>query len=127
MTRFSLIQLTITKAAQTRFYEWEAVWGIMTEEITSIKTYGLVWIALLVLTVSTYAIAFLDLGPWNAVAALGIAAIKAILVALFFMHARFSKGMTRAAIVGGLLWLGILIVGTMDDVITRGLLGAPGK
>jgi hypothetical protein len=30
-------------------------------------------------------------------------------------------------IAGGLLWLGILMVGTLDDVITRGWPGIPGK
>src|SRR5205814_10692103 len=45
-----------------------------------------VWIALLVGTYLTYAVAKLDLGPYNAAVALIIATTKALLVALFFMH-----------------------------------------
>jgi hypothetical protein len=33
----------------------------------------------------------------------------------------------RLVAVVALLWLGILIVGTLDDVITRGWLPVPGK
>ncbi len=99
----------------------------MTEQITPIRTYVFIWIALLILTAATTGIAFVDLGAWNTVVALVIAAAKAILVALFFMNARFSQGMTRVAIAGGLLWLGLLLLGTMDDVISRGWLGIPGK
>ncbi|MCL4486966.1 MAG: cytochrome C oxidase subunit IV family protein [Chloroflexi bacterium] len=98
----------------------------MTERITSAKTYVLVWGVLLVLTLATTGIAFIDLGPWNTFIALAIAAGKAILVALFFMNARFSQGITRVVMVGGLLWLGLLIVGTMDDMITRGWFKIPG-
>ncbi len=99
----------------------------MTERVTSPLTYLIVCAALLALTFATYAAAMLNLGPWRTLVALGIAAVKAILIALFFMHARFSTGITRVVIGGGLLWLGILIVGTLDDVLTRGWPGVPGK
>ncbi len=99
----------------------------MTEKVTSPITYLLVCAALLVLTFGTYEAALLDLGPWHTVVALSIAAVKAILIALFFMHARSSTGMTRVVIGGGLVWLGILIVGTLDDVMTRGWPGIPGR
>ncbi|MCZ7570846.1 MAG: cytochrome C oxidase subunit IV family protein [Ardenticatenaceae bacterium] len=96
------------------------------EHVTSPKTYIAVAVTLLLLTLATTGIAYIDLGPWNTVVALAIAAIKASLIILFFMHARFSTGVTRLVIVAGLLWLGILIVGVMDDFITRGWLPVPG-
>lgn len=99
----------------------------MTEHITPVKTYVLVCIALLVLAFLTYAASFLDLGLWHTPVALAIAVAKALLIITFFMHARYSTGITRVVIGAGLLWLGILIVGTMDDLITRGWLGIPGK
>ncbi len=99
----------------------------MTEPITPKITYIIIGVILLGLTLATYLAAFINLGPWNTVIALGIAAVKAILIILFFMQARFSHGMTRVAIGAGLLWLGILLVGTMDDIISRGWLGIPGK
>ncbi len=99
----------------------------MAEKITPVRTYVLVGVVLLILAFATYEAAFISLGPWHTVVALGIAAVKAVLIALFFMHARYSTGITRVVMAGGLLWLGILIVGTLDDVITRGWLGIPGK
>ncbi len=99
----------------------------MTERVTYPVTYLVVCLALLVLTFATYEAAFMNLGPWHTIVALGIAAVKAILIALFFMHARYSTGITRVVIAGGLLWLGILIIGTLDDVLTRGWAGIPGK
>ena len=48
-------------------------------------------IALLILTGLTIGAAFIDLGSGNVVVALGIASIKASLVALFFMHLRWEK------------------------------------
>jgi len=30
-------------------------------------------------------------------------------------------------VAGGLLWLGILLVFTLADVVTRGLMGTPGR
>lgn len=54
------------------------------------KTYYLVWIALMIGTVLTWRIAFIDLGIFNPIVALFIACTKATLVVLFFMHVRYS-------------------------------------
>jgi hypothetical protein len=40
---------------------------------------------------------------------------------------RLAGGILRLVAVGGVLWLGILLVGTLDDYITRGWLPVPGK
>jgi cytochrome c oxidase subunit 4 len=50
-----------------------------------------------------------------------------LLVALFFMHIRHSTKLTRLVVLGGLLWLGILLVLSMSDFVTRGALGVPGR
>ena len=50
-----------------------------------------------------------------------------LLVALFFMHLRHSTMLTKLVVLGGLLWLGILLVLTLTDFVTRGILGVPGK
>ncbi|MDQ5871333.1 MAG: cytochrome C oxidase subunit IV family protein, partial [Acidobacteriota bacterium] len=63
-----------------------------------------------------------DLGPWNTVGALGIAFLKATLVALFFMHVRYSTRLTQITVAGGLFWLAILIVLTLSDFLSRGWL-----
>src|SRR5579872_4640360 len=99
----------------------------MSEHVDSIKTYAVVWIVLLFLTGATTAVAFVDLGPFSVVVALVIAVCKMLLVALFFMHIRHSTKLTRLVVLGGLLWLGILLALTMSDFATRGALGVPGR
>ena len=99
----------------------------MTEHVDSAKTYVLVFLGLIALTVATTAVAFVDLGPFSVVVALAIAACKMLLVALFFMHVRHSTKLTRPVVLGGMLWLVILILLTMSDVVTRGWVGAPGR
>jgi cytochrome c oxidase subunit 4 len=95
--------------------------------VDSVKTYGLVFFGLIVATVLTTAVAFVDLGAFSVVAALAIAVVKMLLVALFFMHVRHSDKMTRIVLFSGLLWLGIMIFFTLADFTTRGVVGIPGR
>jgi cytochrome c oxidase subunit 4 len=95
--------------------------------IDSVGTYVKILLALLVATAVTTAVASVDLGPFSIVVALGIACVKMVLVALFFMHIRHSNKLTKLVVLGGLLWLGILLLLTMTDFATRGILGVPGK
>jgi len=99
----------------------------MTEHIDSIRTYTLVLLALLVLTAATTLVAFVDLGGFSVVVALAIAVCKMLLVALFFMHVRHSTRLTKLVVLGGLLWLVILLMLTLSDFTTRGWLGVPGR
>jgi cytochrome c oxidase subunit 4 len=99
----------------------------MSSERTTVRTYILVALVLLALTGLTIGVAFLPLGPWHTPVALGIAATKALLVAWFFMHLRFSPPVNRLAALAGLFWLAIMLAGTLDDVVTRGWLAIPGK
>src|SRR5437588_6914327 len=99
----------------------------MTEHVDSVKTYVLVFAALIVATVATTAVAFVDLGPFSVVVALTIAVCKMLLVSLFFMHIRHSNQLTKLVVLGGLMWLGILLVLTLSDFATRGWIGVPGK
>ena len=57
-------------------------------------------------------------GPGE-VAALAIAVFKATLVVLFFMHVKYSTRLTWAVVLGSVFWLGILLVLTMTDYLTR--------
>lgn len=97
------------------------------EHVDSVKTYALVLLALLALTVVTTLVAFVDLGNFSVVVALAIAVTKMLLVALFFMHVRYSTKLTRLVIVGGLMWLAILLLLTLSDFFTRGWIGTPGR
>jgi cytochrome c oxidase subunit 4 len=91
----------------------------MCERVTPKLTYFSVGAALLMLTVVTYQVALINLGPWSTVVTLGIATSKALLIVLFFMHARYSTGLTWLVIVAAVAWLALLLVGTMDDFVTR--------
>jgi cytochrome c oxidase subunit 4 len=99
----------------------------MNGHVDFVKTYVSVLIALLILTAVTTAVARVDLGDFSVVVALGIACCKMLLVALFFMHIRHSSQLTKLVVLGGLLWLGILLVLTLSDFATRGWIGVPGK
>ena len=95
--------------------------------IDSVGTYVKVLLALLVATGLTSWVANIDLGPFSTIVALGIATAKMTLVALYFMHIRHSTKLTKLVVLGGLLWLAILLLLTMTDFATRGILGVPGK
>lgn len=76
-----------------------------------------VWMALLFLTFVTYAVTWVDLGPLNIWIALGIASIKAFLVALFFMHLKWDRPFNAIVLVGAIfflvLFLGLALLDTM--------------
>ncbi|HXS96294.1 MAG TPA: cytochrome C oxidase subunit IV family protein [Candidatus Limnocylindrales bacterium] len=99
----------------------------MNHHVDAVKTYAIVWIVLLFATGLTTVVAHVDLGAFSVVVALAIAVAKMLLVALFFMHIRHSTGLTKLVVVGGLLWLGILLTFTLADIWTRGWVGVPGR
>ena len=90
------------------------------EHIVPTRVYYTIYGILLLFTYLTVQIAFFDLGVLNTIAAVTIAVLKATLVALFFMHLKYSSGLTKMVLVSGLLWLGILLALTLGDYLTRG-------
>ena len=92
----------------------------MAEHLLQRRTYYTVYAILMVCTYLTWQVAYFDLGSFNTVAALGIAAFKAVLVILFFMHVRESPRLVSVVVISGLFWLGILLALTMSDYLTRG-------
>ncbi len=91
----------------------------MNGRIVPVWIYVTVFCVLIGLTLTTTLVARLDLGPLNVVAAMTIAVIKAVLVALFFMHLMHSEHRTMIMVSAGILWLIILISLTLSDVLTR--------
>jgi cytochrome c oxidase subunit 4 len=91
----------------------------MAEHIVPTRVYYTIFAILILCTLLTVLIAFADLGPFNIVAALTIAVFKAVLVILYFMHVRYGTRLTWAVVVGSVFWLGILLVLTMGDYLTR--------
>jgi len=91
------------------------------------RGYLLVFVVLLALTALTILVANVDLGPLNTPIALLIAAAKALLVLVFFMHLKEAPGLLWMVAGAGFFWLAILIVLTMSDVATRAVLPIAGK
>ena len=94
----------------------------MPEHIVPRTTYLTIFVILIVLTAVTVFVAYLDLGRLNVVAALTIAVVKALLVALYFMHVRYSARLIQVVVFGGVFWLLIMFALTMSDYLTRGWL-----
>ena len=82
----------------------------MPEHIVPTRVYYTIFGVLMLCTGLTVAIAFVDLGPFNIVAAL---------VILFFMHVKYGSRLTWAVVVGSVFWLAILLVLTFSDYLTR--------
>jgi cytochrome c oxidase subunit 4 len=90
------------------------------DHVVSIKLYSAIFGALLVMTLATAGAAFIDLGGnLNTVVAMLIAACKALLVILFFMHVRYSSRLTWVFVGAGFFWLMILLSLTLADVLSR--------
>ena len=90
------------------------------EKVVDPRIYVRTCAALLVLLGLTWAIAYVDLGPFNLIVALAIAITKALIIALFFMHIQGSSRLLHLAAVAGLMWLLILVSLTLSDYFTRG-------
>jgi cytochrome c oxidase subunit 4 len=100
----------------------------MSEHISHVKNYWIVWLALMFLMVLTVVLSRVPMpGPLNTLIALGIAAAKATLVLLFFMHLKYeSYVLSTVVFVAGLFWLLIFFGMTIIDYATRMKIGVPG-
>lgn len=94
--------------------------------ITPVKTYTIVWLVLIFCTYLTTAVAEIDLGEWNVVVAMTIAVIKMSLVALFFMHVKGARPLTKLIVIAGLFWMAILFALTFGDYYSRNWLPRSG-
>ena len=86
----------------------------------TVKMFFSVWVALLFLTGLTVFASTLELGPFNAIVALTIATIKALLVLLFFMELRYSTALTKVAVIAAVFFWMLLAGLTLSDYMTRG-------
>jgi|SRR5579872_4699868 len=89
------------------------------EHIVSPMSYLGVFMLLMVLTAVTTAIAFFNFGILNPILALVIATIKAVAVILIFMHVKYSPKTTTLTVISAAFFLGILLVLSMSDYISR--------
>jgi cytochrome c oxidase subunit IV len=110
----------------------------MSGHVVPVKTYLGIFVALLALTALTTGAAFVDFEkldtgirlvdaiPLNTVVALAIAVVKMLLVILFFMHVKYSSGLTKVVVMSGFLFLAILVSLTLADELTRSWSPEPG-
>jgi len=91
----------------------------VSEHIVSPKVYFVIFAALMIGTALTVWAAFQNFGKFNIVIALSIATIKAALVVLYFMHARYSPKRTQLVIICSVFWLAIMLALTLSDYDTR--------
>ena len=89
------------------------------EHIVPPGIYVAIFLALILGTGLTVWAAFQNFGPFNIVIALGIASMKATLVVLYFIHARYSPKRTQLVIVCAIFWLAIMLALTLSDYQTR--------
>jgi cytochrome c oxidase subunit 4 len=99
----------------------------MSGHIAPKSLYYTIFGSLMVLTLLTVGVSYVDLGLFNLPIALAIAVAKALLVILFFMHVKYSSRLIQVTAFAGFLFLGILIFHTMSDYLARGMLGIPGR
>lgn len=83
--------------------------------VTSIQLLGGVLALLLVLTFITVAVTWVDLGDLNIWIALIIAVVKALFVALYFMHLRWDSAFNSLVFGAALIFLGLFIATLLMD------------
>ncbi len=83
------------------------------------RTFFLVWIALLALLALSCGSALVELGAYNTVLNFAIAASKALLVGLFFMHLERASPLTRVFAVTAVFMLLVLFALSAADYTTR--------
>lgn len=89
------------------------------EPIFSVRTYSACFATLVALTLSSFGLSYAHLGGFETAVAMGIAAAKVSLVAIYFMHLAKEPSSHRLAAVAGGLFVIILSVLSVLDVITR--------
>ncbi|MBV9500715.1 MAG: oxidase [Acidobacteriaceae bacterium] len=86
------------------------------------KTYFLTYVGLLGLLLVNTLIAFVNLGWFSTVIAIGLATIMACLVAGILMHGFYEAKIVQIIIAGGVIFFLIMMSLTMNDYFTRGWL-----
>jgi cytochrome c oxidase subunit 4 len=88
--------------------------------------YLMVWAALMALTALTWGLSTIHIpGAGGVAVALGIAAVKGTLVALFFMHLWDQPGPNRLVLITSLVFVALLVTLPLLDNATRFPLANP--
>ena len=87
--------------------------------IVSPAQYCVVFGTLLVGTAITVGAAYLNMGAFNPVVAMGIACTKAVIVILFFMHVKYQSRLIKMTVGAGFFTFIVLITMTLSDYMSR--------
>ena len=93
--------------------------GSSKAHVLPLSTYLVIGSILLFLTFVTVMASQFDFGNGNLLIAMIIAASKATLVALYFMHLKYDKPIFAIVFVGALIFLAIFVIFTMLDTLHR--------
>jgi cytochrome c oxidase subunit IV len=100
--------------------------GAATTAHSHVGRYLVVWAALMALTALTWGLSTIHIpGGAGVAVALGIAAVKGTLVALFFMHLWDQPGPNRLVLVTALVFVALLVSLPLLDNATRFPLANP--
>ncbi len=83
------------------------------------KTYVKVALALLLLTLITVAVSYVNLGVLNIFVAMLVATIKGSLVCLYFMHLKEDNRVNQVVFISAFVFLAIFVGLTLSDVLFR--------
>ena len=97
----------------------------MEHHVLPVKTYLMIFGLLMLLMAATVGAALLDLGPLALPVALTIAATKAVLVILYFMHIKFEGRLMAVFAAAGFFFLLVLVTFTLGDFIARDISLSP--
>ena len=86
---------------------------------TPYRTHGWVLVTLLILTLVTITVTWIDLSALTVAVALLIASVKAYIVLTYFMHLKFESGLFRMFVGMVLLIYVLVILFTLSDYIFR--------
>jgi cytochrome c oxidase subunit 4 len=74
-----------------------------------------VWAALMVMTVFTFVMSYVSLGPVDIIVVMAVATVKASLVGLYFMHLRYDKPFNAMIFLSSLGFVGLFITLCLMD------------
>ena len=81
--------------------------------------YTMVFATLLLFTGITVGAAYVELGVFNPIVALGIACFKAVVVILFFMHVKYQSRLIKVTVGAGFFTFIVLVTMSLVDYMSR--------
>ena len=90
-----------------------------TIHITPYRMLGWVLVSLLLLTVITVTVTWIDLSAWTVTVALIIASVKSYVVLTYFMHLKFESTLFRVFVFMVMLIYALVILFTLSDYLFR--------